>query len=77
MTNQHEEFWLVWRDGSPYSRHRHWSKDSAVTEAKRLAESSRGDLFYVLKTTAAFVAPVVDMPPAEPVKLTKGDGIPF
>lgn len=65
------------RDGSPFSRFRHWSKASAVAEAKRLAETSRGDLFYVLKTTAAFVAPVVDMPPAEPVKLTKGDGIPF
>ena len=77
MAIEREEFWLVWRDGSPFSRYRHCSKSAAMDEAKRLAHTSRGDIFYVLKTTAAFVAPTVDMPPAEPVKLTKGDGIPF
>jgi len=77
MAKAQDEFWLVWRDCTPLTRYRHCTKASAVTEAKRLAETSRGNIFYVLKATAAFVAPTVDLPPAEPVKLTKSDGIPF
>lgn len=42
-------FWLVWnpRGGSPTVRHS--TEDSALSEAKRLAERCPGDEFFILK----------------------------
>ena len=50
------KFWMVWRDGTPVTTHRHPCKPDAVEEAQRIASLRPGEAVYVLKTTAAFTA---------------------
>ena len=52
-TNTENPFWLVWSPtGSAPPRYRHASKQSAVTEAERLARAHPGQLFVVLEPIA-------------------------
>lgn len=74
MSAERTEFWLVWRERGGSPTHQHWTKDEAIHEAERLARLQPGDVFYIMKSTAALVAPAVEI---ERVKLIPGDGIPF
>ena len=56
------KFWMVWRENSPTTRHRHLTKREAEDEAERLAQIHPGETFYVLKTVAAMSA---NHPPVE------------
>ena len=44
-----DAFWMVLRDGSPETRMRHLTYDSALAEAKRLANLCPGQRFFVLQ----------------------------
>ena len=67
------QFWMVWREGSPTTRHQHQFKADAMREAERLASGNAGEVFYVLKATAAIVA---EKPVIQKLKLVQ-DQIPF
>lgn len=67
------KFWMVWREESPITKFRHYTKTDALNEAERLASANPGEVFYVLKSTAAVVA---DKPNTRQLKLTR-DQIPF
>lgn len=67
------KFWMVWREGSPTTNHRHLSRADADAEAERLAKINPGECFYVLKTVGAVAA---DHPPVRRLKLTQDD-VPF
>jgi hypothetical protein len=66
----------VWREGSSRSNYKHFEKREAVREAERLARINPGQVFYVLKTTAAVIA---ELPPITHMKMTnpEPDNIPF
>lgn len=66
-------FWMVWRHNGNTPTYQHQDKASAVLEAQRLAKNNPGETFFVLKTTAAFVA---DLQPVKELKIVKDD-IPF
>lgn len=68
-----DKFWMVSREQSPITKHRHQFKVQAVEEAERLAAANPGQIFYVLKTTAAMVC---ENPPVNRLKLKSGE-IPF
>lgn len=52
MSEQHQEFWLVWSPtGAKSPSFRHPSEHSAITEAERLARTAPGQQFYVLHAT--------------------------
>ena len=55
MEQQKEIFWMVWRDGSLDSRCQHYTKESAETEAKRVAGLCPGSVVFVLEATAAYL----------------------
>ncbi len=83
MTEPIEKFWMVCGVNRSAPNHRHASKSSAQTEARRLSKRCPGELFVVLAAVDAFVAVV---PEPEVVRLTKpkqhgggisDDGIPF
>lgn len=73
MTNDRFIFWMVWREGSPTTNHRHQSKSLALREAERLSRSNPGQVFYVLKTTAAVIS---EPQPVRRLELV-ADEIPF
>lgn len=62
------KFWMVYglERGAP--RYRHYSKEAAQAEAKRLAGQTPGATFVVLAAVDAFKAPIA---PVEAVKLRK------
>lgn len=72
MSERHK-FWMVWREGTPTTRHRHQFKVDADAEAERLAKMNPGETFFVLKTVSAMTA---HAPKVERHKLTQ-DPIPF
>ena len=51
-------FWMVWRENGSQPTHRHYSKEDALNEAGRLALTCPGEVFYVLKSTAAVAADI-------------------
>lgn len=56
-----DPFWMVFNPDGQTPRHQHISKESAVTEARRLASLNKGTRFYVLASIgfAEVVDPVV------------------
>lgn len=62
------KFWMVYGLDRGAPRHRHWSKESAQNEAKRLASQTPGVTFVVLAAVDAFKAQIA---PVETVKLRK------
>jgi len=75
MSEKRDKFWMVWRENSPTTRYRHWSKQAAKREAERLSQQNPGEVFYVLKTTAAMIT---EPSPVKKVKLVEAyDQIPF
>lgn len=55
ITETHE-FWVIWNEhGIHPPRFKHYSEESAMKEASRLAAVAPGRVFYVLKGTAAIV----------------------
>jgi len=48
--------WMVYGEGQSMPRVTHDTKESAITEAGRLAEKHPGIVFYVLAATAAYLA---------------------
>ncbi len=73
MNDERYKFWMVWREGTPTTRHRHHSKKNAEAEAERMAQGSPGETFFVLKAVGALQA---QKPPVKRLKLTQ-DHIPF
>lgn len=55
------QFWVVWHDGGSPPTFRHHSKQSALTEAERLAKTCAGEVFFVLKATAGVRAKEPDL----------------
>jgi len=43
------KFWMVLRDGETYIKMRHTDRESARSEARRLAEANPGAKFFVLE----------------------------
>ena len=74
MSSEVLKFWMVWRDGTPYSRHRHYTKASALQEAERIAGLAPGEIVYVVKTVAALRQ---SLAPVERLSFAADDGIPF
>lgn len=66
---QVDDFWMVLADGQTYTKFRHTTYDSAITEAKRLAASNPTTKFFVLGCFGA----ALDKQYVE----THIDGIPF
>lgn len=75
MAEKKPYFWLVWNGviNRPPS-HRHYSKQHAIDEAKRLSSLNPNGLFYVMKAVDAYVAEPVNV---LKIKLIKPDDIPF
>lgn len=73
MSDKRHKFWMVWREGSPKTCHRHQTKSDAQEEAERLAQTCPGETFYVLKSVLALEA---QRPPIKRLKLVP-DTIPF
>jgi len=67
------QFWMVWREEGGGPTYRHWSKQSALDEATRLAKLTPGEVFFVLKATAGLKA---NEPDIQRVKF-EIDPIPF
>lgn len=75
MSETAEVFWMVWRENSHAPTYRHFSKQSAVDEAERLARECAGQTFFVLKTTAAMRA---ELPAVSRIEIVpREDDIPF
>jgi hypothetical protein len=55
--NMRERVWLVWSPTGHAPHYRHDSKQSAVTEARRLATCNPGQDFFVLRAETAFCLP--------------------
>ncbi|KRB26290.1 hypothetical protein [Mesorhizobium sp. Root172] len=66
-------FWLVWRDRGNAPTFQHFQKSAALAEAERLARLTPGEVFFVMKSTAAVCAP---LPEIQHIKLVF-DPIPF
>lgn len=70
---KHEShFWMVFTENGGMPKKKHFSKESALAECKRLAGKTPSQVFYVLKTVDAYV---VDLP--EPHQVLLGDPIPY
>ncbi|PQA72185.1 hypothetical protein [Brucella oryzae] len=74
MASEYSKFWLVWRYGGASPTFKHFTKESAESEAGRLALKEPGAVFFVVKAVSGFQA---DIPTINTVKLIKGDDIPF
>lgn len=70
------KFWMVWREGTPVTKHRHQFKVEAEKEAERLAAANPGEVFFILKTVDAISARKPAPPVIERFKLVQ-DHIPF
>jgi len=77
MALEFTRFWLVWRSGGSAPTFKHFTKKSAEDEAARLAAKLPGSVFFVLKCVSGFQADPPEKKPVKPVKLIKGDDIPF
>lgn len=44
-----EKFWMVWNEGNRSPAFKHWTADSAMIEAERLARQNPGQKFHVLE----------------------------
>ena len=60
--SKHHKFWMVWSPQGRAPTHKHWTKEEAEREARRLACISPGREFYVLKAVGGFQSsePVVE-----------------
>lgn len=67
---QNEKFWMVYGLGRGSPTYRHPTKESAHTEASRLALANPGTTYIVLKATKGYLA---DMPQVRPVELSDPD----
>lgn len=77
MTIQRERFWMVWSPQGRTPSHKHFSREEADDEAKRLSRVTPSQEFFVLKAMAGFVrVPIVPEEP-ERIEMIGGDGIPF
>lgn len=68
-----EKFWMVWNPSGRQPSFRHHSRESADTEAKRLAALNPGQQFFVLKAMTGWLA---EATPVKPIKLERSE-IPF
>lgn len=62
------KFWMVFNPNGRAPTAKHLTKDAAKVEAKRLSESSPGNMFVVLAAVDAFKCP---LGPVESIKLRK------
>lgn len=69
MEQQKEIFWMVWRDGGFDPQCKHYTKESAETEAKRVAGICPGSVVFVLEATAAYLL--------EPAQIKMVPPVPF
>ncbi len=53
-----DKFWMLWVEGTPYTRHRHATEESYRTEAERLAKLT-GKKVYVLETVQMVEVPEI------------------
>lgn len=70
-----KKFWMVYSPQGHAPTYKHWSRESADTEAVRLAKMNPGRQFFVLKAMAGFEA---EEPAVKQVSLRHPDDqIPF
>lgn len=60
-----KQFFLVWNPAGSNPGYRHGSLDSATQEARRLADQSRGQTFFVLAAVSASTHDSVRTEPLE------------
>ena len=60
-----ERFWLVWNPNGRSPTFRHHSRQSATTEAERLANQNPGLNFFILEAVAGRLAPIGEAAPIE------------
>lgn len=63
-------FYLIWNPNAASPTFRHYTKESAIQEARRLATKTPGATFYILEAQLAAKKP-------DPVKIYELDGVPF
>jgi len=68
------KFWVVWRSDGWTPVVRHVTKQSALNEAKRLAEGNAGKEFFVLEAISLTTRPP---PPVVTTELEDPESIPF
>lgn len=66
MTIEVHKFWLVWNPNGRNPGYRHSSRESAQTEAERLAALNPGASFFVVKGVGGAFA---DRPVAQTIRL--------
>lgn len=59
MPNQDSKFWIIWNPSGKNPSFRHSTKESADTEAHRLASLHKGNVFYVLEGVERFESSTV------------------
>ena len=81
MIMEQTKFWLVWCVDGGRPTYKHFTKKSAVDEAKRLAGEVPNGVFAVMACVAAYATTIT---PVESVQIIKrepltadDDGIPF
>lgn len=67
---QTEKFWMVWSPQGSRPTRRHYTRESADTEASRLANANPGTEFFTLKAVQGVVA---DKPRLRLIKFNKYD----
>lgn len=66
--DQMNKFWMVYGLNRSSPTYKHYSKENAQEEAKRLAQKCPGETFVVLSAVAAYTCPIA---PVESIKLRK------
>lgn len=67
---QSEKFWMVWSPQGSRPTRKHYTRESADTEASRLANANPGMEFFTLKAVQGVTA---DSPRLRLIKLNKCD----
>ena len=68
-------FWVIWMEGGGPPTFQHWSEESAVREAERLAVEHKGRRLFVLESVA--MCEHKDVRWSQPSDVSSSDEVPF
>lgn len=74
MSNQSQQFWVVWREHGGSPTYKHFEKRHAQDEARRLAKQCPGSQFFILKATDGVRA---EDPKTTRIRLVPSNDVPF